>query len=158
MQYGKWQKIGLAMDAGAAEMAIPHDLVTDHDIKETEMSIAGVCYASATGQPIPNLGEQRLPLMTDEGTLRGMKFQAAPAARPLGSVKRMCEAGHQVVFDSDGSYVMNRRTGDINWMRGEIWNFLPDLWVMPAARMHQQVNNGWRLRRQSRVRRKPPQT
>jgi len=143
IRYGEWQKIELAVDSGAAETVIPHDLVTDHDIKETEMSIAGVCYASATGQPIPNLGEQRLPLMTNEGTLRGMKFQAAPVARPLGSVKRMCEAGHQVVFDSDGSYVVNKRTGEINWMREENGNYLLDLWVMPAERMHQQANNGW---------------
>jgi len=148
-QNGEWQKLELAVDSGAAETVIPHDLVIDHEIKDTQMSIAGVCYASATGQPIPNLGEQRLPLMTNEGTMRGMKFQAAPVARPLGSVKRMCEAGHQVIFDADGSYVRNKRTSEINWMREENGNYIMDLWVMPATYMQEAASNGWGFRRQS---------
>ena len=86
--------------------------------------------------------------MTSEGTMRGMKFQAAPVARPLGSVKRMCEAGHQVVFDADGSYVRNKRTGEINWMREENGNFIMDLWVMPAACLQERVNNNWGFHRQ----------
>ena len=145
---GEWQKLELTVDSGAAETVIPHDMIIDHEIKETEMSAAGVCYASATGQPIPNLGEQRLPLMTSEGTMRGMKCQAAPVARPLGSVKRMCGAGHQVVFDADGSYVRNKRTGEINWMREENGNFIMDLWVMPAACLQERVNNNWGFHRQ----------
>ena len=80
---------------------IPHDLVTDHGICDIEASRSGLCYASATGQPIPNNGEQRLPLMTMEGTMRGMTFQAAPVSRPLGSVERMCISGHRVVFDEE---------------------------------------------------------
>ena len=45
-------------------------------------------------RPIPNLGEQKLPLLTQEGSLTAMKFQAAPVDRALGSIKRMCSSGH----------------------------------------------------------------
>ena len=83
------------------------------------MSEAGVCYVSATGEPIPNLGEQRLPLATIEGSLRAMTFQAAPVAKPLGSVKKMCQAGHMVVFDDECSYIYNKNTQEINWLREE---------------------------------------
>ena len=99
------------IDSGAAETVIPHKLVKGYKIDETAKSKEGLCYASATGDPIPNLGEQTLPLETLEGSWRSMKFQAAPVERPLASVMRICQAGHRVVFDADeGSYILNNVT------------------------------------------------
>ena len=127
-----WQYLALTVDSGAAETVIPHMLVGSHPINETQASRSGLNYASATGDPIPNLGEQKLPLMTQEGSLRAMTFQAAPVDRPLGSVKRMCTSGHMVVFDEEGSYVLNKLTGEVNWMREENGNYIMDLWVAPG--------------------------
>ena len=135
---GEWQKIELAVDSGAAETVMPHNLVLDHEIVETQASRSGMCYASATDEPIPNLGELRLPLVTNEGTCRGMRFQAAPVSRPLGSVKRICQSGHRVMFDEDGSYIENKATGEINWLREDNGNYIMDLWVVPSA-----VSNNW---------------
>ena len=53
-----------------------------------------------------------------EETFRGMTFQAAPVSKPLGSVKRICAAGHRVVFDEDGSYIESPTTGDVNMLCG----------------------------------------
>ena len=88
---GEWQCISIAVDSGAAETVIPHNLVKHHPIRDTDASRSGLNYVSATGDPIPNLGEQRLPMCTQEGTFRSMTFQAAPVERALGSVKRMCK-------------------------------------------------------------------
>ena len=93
----------MIVDFGAAETVIPHVLVQDHAIQETDASRNGLNYASATGDPIPNLGEQKLPLLTQKGSLRATTFQAAPVDRAFGPVKRMCSSGHMVVFDDDGS-------------------------------------------------------
>ena len=136
VQGEEWQILSLAVDSGAAETVIPHMLVQDHPIRDTEASRNGLNYVSATGDPIPNLGEQRLPLITREGSARSMTFQAAPVDRPLGSVKRMCRAGHRVVFDDEGSYVLNKGTGEINWMREENGNYMLDMWVMPGSWVH----------------------
>ena len=114
-----WQLLSMAVDSGAAETVIPYNLVLQHPIKDTEASRSGMCYSLATGQPILNLGEQKLPLLTQEGTLRGMTFQAAPVAKPLGSVKRMCASGHRVVFEGGASYIHNLATGEVNWLREE---------------------------------------
>ena len=133
MQEAGWQRFSLAIDSGAAETVIPHLEVHEHPIKDTDASRNGVTYASATGAPIPNLGEQVLPLLTQEGSLRSMRFQAAPVDRALGSVKRMCSSGHRVVFDDDGSYVLNKSTGEINWLREEHGNYMLDTWIMPRA-------------------------
>ena len=126
-----YQILSIAVDSGAAETVIPHDLVRHHRIHETDDSRAGLNYASATGDPIPNLGEQRLPLCTSEGTLRSMVFQAAPVTGALASVKRICQVGHRVVFDEGGSYVENKNTGEVNILREEDGNYILDVWVLP---------------------------
>ena len=119
----------MAIDSFAAEIVILHRLLGQHPIKDTEASRNGKCYAWATGQPIPNLGEQRLPLLTQEGTLRGMTFQAAPVSKALGSVKRMCSSVHRVVFEEGVSYALNLTTGEVNWLREESSNYMFDVWV-----------------------------
>ena len=50
-------------------------------------------------------------------------------AKPLGSVIHICKAGHAVVFDSDGSYIINKITGEINWLREEHGNFMLNVWI-----------------------------
>ena len=127
-----WQLLSIIIDSGAAETAIPHKLIKGYKNEETKDSRGGLCYASATGDPIPNLGEQVLPLETAEGTWRSMRFQAAPVERPLGSVKITCQAGHRVVFDEEeGSYILNKTTGEINWLHEDNGNYVMDTWVLP---------------------------
>ena len=125
--------LSIAIDSGASETVIPYTMLKSHPILETEASKSWMNYASATGEPIPNLGEQKLPLVTCEETLRGMTFQAAPVSRALGSVKRQCSAGHRCVFDEEGSYIENKNTGEINWLREEDGNYMLDTWVMPKG-------------------------
>ena len=60
-----------------------------------------------------------------------MTFQAAPVSKPLGSVKRICAAGHRVVFDEDGSYIEYKTTGEINMLREDNGNYMLDMWVVP---------------------------
>ena len=62
-----------------------------------------------------------------------MTFQAAPVDRPPGSVKRVCSSGHLVVSDEEGSYVLNKLTGEMNWVGEENGNYTMDLWVMPNS-------------------------
>ena len=88
-------------------------------------------YQSATGEPIPNLGDLRLPMYLREGQVKGMVMKAAPVAKPLGSVKRICAAGHRVVFDESGSYIMHKGTGDVTWLREEDGNYILDVWIPP---------------------------
>jgi hypothetical protein len=59
-------------------------------------------------------------------------------SRPLGSVKRICQSGHRVMFDEEGSYIENKTTGEINWLREENGNYIMDLWVVPAT-----LSNSW---------------
>ena len=60
-----------------------------------------------------------------------MKFNACPVTKALGSVKRMCDAGHTVLFDGCGSYIYNTDTGDTTYMREDYDNYVLDMWVPP---------------------------
>ena len=62
-----------------------------------------------------------------------MTFQVAAFFKPLGSVQRICAAGHTVVFDSEGSYIINKQTGELNWLRNDNGNFMLDVWDPPPA-------------------------
>ena len=73
------------MDSGASETVIPHDQIRGYEISETS-STKGMKFVSASGDPIPNLGELVLPLLTEEDTLRTMKFNACPSPRLLECV------------------------------------------------------------------------
>ena len=72
-------------------------------------------------------------MFTVEGTKRKMRMQAAEVSRPLASVKRICEAGHTVVFDETGSFVYNKTTGEMNYLREEGGNYMFDVWIPPVG-------------------------
>ena len=129
----KWRRLEVAVDSGACDSVINPDDLPDHPVRETVASMNGEQYASATGDPIPNMGEISALMLTREETMRAMNFTAAPLAKPLAAVKKMCAAGHTVVFDDEGSYVYNKYTGEVNAMCEELGNYIMDVWVPPPG-------------------------
>jgi hypothetical protein len=130
---GKWVQMSMAVDSGACDNVIHPDELPDYkdSIQETQASRDGDDYVSASGDPIANYGEVRIPMVTREATARGMTFQAAAVAKPLASVKRMTQTNHMVVFDDEMSYVLNKLTGEVNILREEAGNYMLDVWVPP---------------------------
>ena len=55
----------------------------------------------------------------------------------------MCQAGHRVVFDDDGSYIENKATGELNWLREENGNYLLDVSVVPGAVWNESQGPGF---------------
>jgi len=56
-------------------------------------------------------------------------------SKPLASVKRIYSAGHTVVFDDEGSFILNKLTGELNMLREENGNYMLDVYVPPAKSM-----------------------
>ena len=112
-----WRRISIAVDSGACDNVISPDDVPEQTVFESVGSKKGENFFSATGEPIPNLGDIKMPMVMCEGTTRGMLMRAAPVSKPLASVKRKSQAGHTVVFDEQGSFIVNKSTGEINWLR-----------------------------------------
>ena len=103
-----WRKVSIAIDSGACDSVISPEHVPDREVHGSVESRRGENFQSATGEPIPNLGDPRLPLCMREGRVGGMVMKASPVTTPLGSVKKICQAGHTVVFDDERSFFMNK--------------------------------------------------
>ena len=138
--------LSIVVDSGACQSVMDPEDVPDYEVTETAESRRGDNFNSATGEEIPNLGELKIPMVTREMSIRSMRFAAAPVTKPLGSVKSMNKANHIVLFDEDGSFIMNKATGEVNMLREEDGNFILDVWVPPpqmsaeeaAASFHRQ--------------------
>ena len=123
----------MLVDSGAADTILPSGWFNDYELKDSEGSKLGAYYMSAAGQPIQNEGERTLAMMTSDKQLRKMTFQVAKTTKALASVSKIVGNGNAVVFDSDGSYIMNKQSGEITWLRAENAVYLLDVQVAPSS-------------------------
>ena len=79
--------------------------------------------------PIPNLGTHTVSGTADNGQSLTVGFDVAKITRPLASVGEIVKKSCQVVFDSDGSYIQNKKTGKTIPVRQDGNLYYPDLWV-----------------------------
>ena len=117
-----WRRVSIAIDSGACDCAISPEHVPDHEVHYSVESRRGENFQTASGEPTPDLGYPQLPLYMREGTIRSMVTKASPVTKPVGPVKKICQAGHTVVFNDEGSYIMNKNIEEVNWLREEDGN------------------------------------
>jgi hypothetical protein len=67
-------------------------------VNETEASRAGICYVTANGSKVTNMGEKRVKGLNDKGQNVGITIQMANIKKVLGSVSKMNDAGNTVIF------------------------------------------------------------
>ena len=123
--------LSIAIESSACHRVISQEHVPDHEAHESAESRRGENLQSATGEPIPNLGDLRLPLYMRTGRARGMVMKDSPVTTPLDSVQKICQAARTVVFDDEGSFIMNKNTGEVNWLKEEDGNYVLDAWIPP---------------------------
>ena len=74
---------------------LPEGWVEHNELKESDGSRRGDWYATASGEPLYNLGEKDLVLSDENGEMRSMKFQVAKVTKALGSVSQICSNGNR---------------------------------------------------------------
>ena len=45
-------------------------------------------------------------------------------------MNRMCSSGRLVLFEEGASYILNLATGELNWLREELGNYMLDVWIV----------------------------
>ena len=134
---GGWEHLEAILDSGATVTVIPPHVGKEYEVVPSEASKAGVKYEVANGEEIPNLGEKLLPVVTAEGSWRGMLAQVADVSKALQSVRALVKSGHVVVFgDGDGGserYVYNKTTGETNSDKDDGVNYLMGVHIAPRA-------------------------
>ena len=125
----EWEEVEMAVDSGATETVVGEDMIRGVETKAGEATRRGVQYEVASGELIPNLGEQNFLAYGEHGQVRAIKAQVCEVNKALLSVSRMVQAGNKVVFSSSGSYVEDEGTGERIPLREQGGMYMLKLWV-----------------------------
>jgi len=123
----------MTVDSGACDHVVNPSVLPANlkgTIKTTKAVAEGITYGSASGHPLPNLGEVEVGAITEDGVSVDLVMQCVGVTKPLLAVRKMCSAGNRVIFDSEGSYIENKATGATTPIREEEGTYAVWLWVL----------------------------
>jgi len=130
-----WKEVRITVDSGACDHVVPPKVVEPSKVRITEAVRRGVKYATASGEPLPNLGETEVTGVTENGRNMSLTMQVAGVKKPLASVRKMCSAGNRVVFEDEedesiGGYVYNKSTGETIPIKKEGGTYEVKMWSL----------------------------
>ena len=110
-----------------------------YPIMESEGSRRGQEFVCASENVVPNLGEQKLPVMMETGKKANIKYQIADVSRALNSISEICDAGHpeygnHVIFGRHGGIIVNLESGETTPFNRDSNIYSLDFWVEPFQR------------------------
>ena len=109
-----WVEIEVTVDSGACDTVMPTGMCGHISIIETLESRQGAEYEVANGESIPNVGERRCFLMTENSTqMKRIAFQCADVHKPLLSVSTVADLGYTCILGKDGGELRDNLSGDI---------------------------------------------
>ena len=110
-----WIELESTADTGACDTVVPKDGPLSHiSIVPSLQSERGLLYEVANKQTIPNLGERRLELWTENGAApRLMAVQVADVHKPLLSLSGCADAGFESRFGQLADCLIDSMTGEI---------------------------------------------
>jgi hypothetical protein len=124
----RWAKIATVLDSGACRHVTPNG-VFSLAVTPSERSKEGHNYYGPAGDPIANLGRQDIKGTTDSGQLLNIGFDVAKITRPLASVSEIVRKNYRIVFDDEGSFIQDKKSGRWIDVRQEGSLYYLDLWV-----------------------------
>jgi hypothetical protein len=101
-------------------------------LSPTTATASGVNYRAANGTEIKNHGQRIVKGFASDGTQINVAAQVADVNSNLGSVARAVEAGSRIVFDKEGSYIQNKKTGKKIHVKYNNGQYEFDIWVPKA--------------------------
>ena len=87
----EWTRIRTVMDSGAAENVGPPTMAPLVPTRDSPGSLRGQAYLAAGHERIPNLGQQTLNVVTNEGNSTQTVYQIAEVTRPSTAVGTTCD-------------------------------------------------------------------
>ena len=126
-----WDKLSLVVDSGACDSVVDPRHLLGYCIQETKESRRGETFITASGDPIPQLGEKVAMVYIEGGALKKIRTQCTTVSKPLLSVKRMIEVGHFVGFCDQGGFLLDLHSGHLEWFREDNGNYMLDTWLVP---------------------------
>ena len=110
----EWIEVELAADSGACDTVIPRKTAEGIPILPSLASLRGMEYEVANGQSIPNLGERRCLVWTENATeVKRMNMQVADVHKGLLSLSRCADLGFEGRFGRIAGALICERTGEV---------------------------------------------
>ena len=110
----EWVEIEITIDSGACDTVMPENMCPHISLLASESSRAGLEYEVANGEGLPNLGEKKCLMMTeDSNMMKRVILQCADVHKALLSVSRVADLGYECVLGKDGGQLRDVVTGDV---------------------------------------------
>jgi hypothetical protein len=111
------QKIRFTVDSGAAETVCKKT-----DAKNFPIIYGGnesmTKYIMPNGEIVENDGGKHLKVKTAEGEKFIVRTQLTDVRKPLMSVSKVCDEGNRVIFEENGGFIENKKSGQrTNFLR-----------------------------------------
>ena len=123
---------GLTVDSGAADHVMPAGWLSFLRIRPSAGSKSGLHYVAANNARMPNQGQSRLKFMSSEGTVASILFQIAAINKPLVSVSKLIDEGHEVIFRQAESFILHKESGKNILLKRERGVFIIDAFASPT--------------------------
>ena len=108
-----WRELEVTVDSGACDTVLPTEECKEIRLHESEQSRKGLEYEVANGETIPNLGERRCIMMTENSsTPKRIAFQVADVHKALLSVTRAADMGYECVLGKAGGYLRDSMSSE----------------------------------------------
>ena len=105
------EEIEFTADSGACVTIAPEGVCLDYPAIATAESLAGRDHTAAGGGKVADKGKNVPTVQTETGAGRRMNIRLGPVRKALACIAEMCDHGHRVVFDNDGSFILEKRSG-----------------------------------------------
>jgi hypothetical protein len=127
-EYEGWRRVTATVDSASADHVSPEEEFKGFKMEPSEGSKQGKGYVAANGQKVPNLGQKRTEVMTDDGKKLSVTWQITKVTKPLLSVDRLVEGGNEVSLTRSFPYIKSK-DGWLTPLRRKNRMFEVDLWV-----------------------------
>ena len=129
----EWIEIELTADTGACDTVIPRKLCPGIPIRPSLQSLRGMEYEVADGRPLPNLGERRCLMWTENATQpRHINMQVADVHKPLLSLSRCADMGFESRFGRTMGALIDEETGEVVPLKRKGNLYVLRCWVKAA--------------------------
>ena len=125
----KLEEVEVIVDSGAAVSALPTNMCRQYPVEWH--ADKGRKYYAVNGATVEDEGRRAPELITADGKRRSIGFSVAEVRRALLSVSKSIDHGNRVIFDSEGSYVENKKSGERTAIERKNGVFTMKFWVAP---------------------------
>ena len=129
----EWIEVEMTADTGACDTVIPKDMCASIPIKDSLQSLRGMEYEVANGESIPNLGERRCMMWTEDATsVKHINMQVADVHKALLSLSRCADMGFESRFGRTMGALIDEDTGEVIPLRRKGNLYVLRCWLKAA--------------------------